>query len=62
MLQALGDKKGISRYACVHLPMDEALTRVAVGGLELPADLAEGDWRWLTEAELATLGYSTAIS
>jgi imidazoleglycerol-phosphate dehydratase len=28
--QALGDKKGIFRYACVHLPMDEALTRVAV--------------------------------
>ena len=30
ILQALGDKKGIARYACVHLPMDEALTRVAV--------------------------------
>jgi imidazoleglycerol-phosphate dehydratase len=30
LLQALGDKKGIARYACVHLPMDEALTRVAV--------------------------------
>ncbi len=30
LLQALGDKKGISRYADVHLPMDETLTRVAV--------------------------------
>jgi imidazoleglycerol-phosphate dehydratase len=30
ILHALGDKKGITRYACVHLPMDEALTRVAV--------------------------------
>ena len=30
LLQALGDKKGITRYACVHLPMDETLTRVAV--------------------------------
>lgn len=30
LLQALGDKKGIARYACVHLPMDETLTRVAV--------------------------------
>ena len=30
ILHALGDKKGIARYACVHLPMDEALTRVAV--------------------------------
>lgn len=28
--QALGDMKGISRYADVHLPMDEALTRVAI--------------------------------
>ena len=28
--QALGDLKGITRYADVHLPMDEALTRVAV--------------------------------
>lgn len=27
---ALGDKKGIARYADVHLAMDEALTRVAV--------------------------------
>lgn len=27
---ALGDKKGIARYADVHLPMDETLTRVAV--------------------------------
>ena len=30
LLQALGDNKGIARYACVHLPMDETLTRVAV--------------------------------
>ena len=28
--QALGDMKGISRYADVHMPMDEALTRVAI--------------------------------
>lgn len=27
---ALGDKKGITRYACLDLPMDEALTRVAL--------------------------------
>ena len=27
---ALGDKKGIFRYADVHLPMDETLTRVAI--------------------------------
>ena len=28
--QALGDKRGIMRYADVHLPMDETLTRVAL--------------------------------
>lgn len=28
--KALGDKQGIARYADVHLPMDETLTRVAV--------------------------------
>jgi imidazoleglycerol-phosphate dehydratase len=28
--QALGEMKGITRYADVHLPMDETLTRVAI--------------------------------
>src|SRR5262249_5328834 len=28
--QALGDMKGITRYADVHVPMDEALARVAL--------------------------------
>lgn len=28
--RALGDKKGIARYASLYLPMDEALTRVAI--------------------------------
>lgn len=28
--EALGDKRGITRYADVHLPMDETLTRCAV--------------------------------
>ena len=28
--KALGDRKGIRRYASLHLPMDEALTRAAV--------------------------------
>jgi imidazoleglycerol-phosphate dehydratase len=28
--EAVGDMKGITRYADVHMPMDEALTRVAV--------------------------------
>jgi imidazoleglycerol-phosphate dehydratase len=28
--QALGDMKGITRYADIHLPMDEAMTRAAI--------------------------------
>src|SRR6202140_1547163 len=28
--QALGDMRGITRYADVHVPMDEALTRIAI--------------------------------
>jgi imidazoleglycerol-phosphate dehydratase len=28
--RALGDMRGVTRYADVHLPMDEALTRVAI--------------------------------
>ncbi len=28
--QALGERKGIARYADVHLPMDETLTRIAL--------------------------------
>jgi imidazoleglycerol-phosphate dehydratase len=30
LLKALGDKRGIVRYAQTHMPMDETLTRVAV--------------------------------
>lgn len=30
LAKALGDKQGITRYADVHLPMDETLTRVAI--------------------------------
>jgi imidazoleglycerol-phosphate dehydratase len=29
-LKALGDKKGLTRYGAIHLPMDEALALVAV--------------------------------
>jgi imidazoleglycerol-phosphate dehydratase len=30
LVKALGDKKGIERYADCHLPMDETLTRVVI--------------------------------
>lgn len=33
----------------------DALCRVAVGGLHLPADFTPGDWRWLDEKDLDML-------
>jgi 16S rRNA pseudouridine516 synthase len=34
----------------------EALHRSQIGGLALPADLAPGQWRWLTMSDLAQIG------
>ena len=33
----------------------QALHRSRFGPIELPPDLASGQWRWLTEAEVAAL-------
>jgi 16S rRNA pseudouridine516 synthase len=33
----------------------EALHRCRIGGLTLPADLAPGQWRFLSEADLALI-------
>ena len=33
----------------------EGLKRIKIGELDLPDDLAEGKWRWLTEAEMKML-------
>lgn len=33
----------------------EALRRIRIGGLDLPDDLAEGAWRWLSDADLERL-------
>ena len=33
----------------------EGLHRSEIGGLKLPADLAPGQWRWLSEADLASI-------
>jgi 16S rRNA pseudouridine516 synthase len=37
----------------------EGLHRSRIGALELPSDLAPGDWRWLGEPELALLSRSS---
>ena len=44
--------------AAAHHHVD-ALHRSGVGGLQLPADLAPGQWRWLEESDLARLADHT---
>src|SRR4029078_778286 len=43
--QALGDMKGITRYSSVHVPMDEALTRVAIDVSRPPFRVVKGKHR-----------------
>lgn len=42
--------------AAVHNRVD-ALQRTAIGGLQLPSDLAEGAWCWLEASQLRLLGW-----
>ncbi len=42
--QALGDKRGIERYGCFHLAMDEALAQVALDFGGRPWLVFEADW------------------
>ena len=37
----------------------EGLKRTQIGELKLPADLAVGEWRWLSEEDLAKLSRQT---
>ncbi len=65
-LEALGEKEVLvtlheGRYHQVRRMFAAAgnhvlaLQRISIGGLRLPADLAEGDWRTLTAAEIAAV-------
>ena len=56
--QALGDRKGITRYGEATLPMDEALTTAAIdfsgrAYLVYRADMLKGRWIGTFDAELA---------
>ena len=39
----------------------EGLKRIQIGGLKLPDDLGLGEWRWLSEDDLANLGSNTWV-
>ena len=65
-LQVLGEKEALvtlheGRYHQIRRMFAAAgnhvldLSRISIGGLKMPADLAEGDWRILTPDELATV-------
>lgn len=41
--KALGDKRGISRYGCIYVPMDEALVRVVIDLSGRPYLVVAGD-------------------
>jgi 16S rRNA pseudouridine516 synthase len=70
-MEVLGDKEAMitleeGRYHQVRRMFAAAgnhvvaLKRVAVGGLSLPDDLAEGEWRTLSEEEIALAGSGPA--
>ena len=54
--KALGDKKGITRYADVHLPMDETLTRVCIDVSGRPYLIWKVEFSKPSDAELELAG------
>ena len=54
MLKALGDKRGIHRYGCFNLPMDEALARVAIDFSGRPWLVWSADFKREKVGELST--------
>lgn len=57
LLLTLGEGKyhQVKRMVAAAGNRVEALHREAIGGLRLPADLPQGEWRWLDETDLRTL-------
>lgn len=55
MTLAEGKYHQVKRMVAAISNRVEGLKRIRIGGLELPDDLAAGEWRWLDEAALALL-------
>lgn len=58
MTLAEGKYHQVKRMVAAISNRVEGLKRIQIGGLKLPEDLAVGDWRWLSEADLALLNNS----
>ena len=59
MTLAEGKYHQVKRMVAAIANRVEALKRIRIGGLELPADLGAGEWCWLDEATLKLLSLST---
>lgn len=55
MTLAEGKYHQVKRMVAAISNRVEGLKRIQIGKLELPADLKEGEWRWLTDEDLANL-------
>lgn len=55
MALAEGKYHQVKRMVAAISNRVEALKRIKIGDLELPEDLKAGEWRWLSEADLAKL-------
>ena len=55
MTLAEGKYHQVKRMVAANSNRVEALKRIQIGEVALPQDLAEGEWRWLTESELEAL-------
>lgn len=55
MTLAEGKYHQVKRMVAANSNRVEALKRIQIGEVHLPKDLAEGEWRWLTEEEFKAL-------
>jgi 16S rRNA pseudouridine516 synthase len=56
MTLAEGKYHQVKRMVAAISNRVEALKRIQIGDLVLPADLAPGQWRWLSETDMKHLG------
>jgi 16S rRNA pseudouridine516 synthase len=56
MTLAEGKYHQVKRMVAAISNRVEALKRIQIGDLQLPADLAVGEWRWLSKSDMVKLG------